>query len=187
MMKLKSFIMVIAIVVGMLTIKVEAATVAVLPLINKVEFQTVEEERVPNLIFTQQAIGVLKAKPGFMLVENERLKHTIRNHVKPYELPQKEQMAAICKQANVDILFAMELLNYDYSILEGALDSRTMKMNVRANLISYNRLTNSYVKKECLDNTEIDETFSSRWDVVQESWIRMVRQEMDRITRVKKR
>ena len=60
-------------------------------------------------------------------------------------------------------------------------------MKVKANLVSYNRLTGKYVIKQCVDDSEFDETLTSRWDVTQESWIRMVKQEFDRITRFKKK
>lgn len=169
-------------------LKVEAATVAIIPLINKVEFNTVEEERVPNLIFINEAVNILKKKPGYTLSENARVRHAIEDNVDPYKLPTREQLAAICKKGNVDIVFAMELTDYDYDMLDvGRTDSRTMKMRVKANMVTYNRLTGEYVKKPCVDDSEIDEVFSSRWDPVQECWTRLVRQEFDRVTKVRSR
>lgn len=183
---LKYLCMVAVMLVSAATIKVEAATVAVLPLINKVEFNTVEEERVPNTIFIREAVDILKKKPGYMLSESAKLRHAIEENVDPYKLPTREQMAAICKKGNVDIIFAMELTNYDYSV-DNASISRIMKMNVRANMVTYNRLTGQYVKKPCVNDSEIDEVFSSRWDPVQECWMRLVRQEFDRVTKVRSR
>lgn len=169
-------------------IKVEAATVAVIPLINKVEFNTVDEERVPNLIFIREAVEILKKRPGYMLCESARLRHAIEENIDPYKLPTREQLALICKKGNVDIIFAMELTDYDYDMLDmGRTDSRIMKMRVKANMITYNRLTGQYQKKPCVDDSEIDETFSSRWDPVQECWTRMVRQEFDRVIKVRSR
>ena len=167
--------------------RVEAATVALIPLINKVEFQTVEQEKVPNMIYMNQALAVLKNKPGYMLVENDRLRHAIKDNIDPYTLPTKEQMQTVAKKGNVDIIFAMELTDYDYSVDPRAAENVMVKMNVRANLVSYNRLTGKYVIKQCVDDSEFDETFTSRWDVTQESWIKMVKQEFDRITRFKKK
>ncbi|MBQ0108301.1 MAG: hypothetical protein KBS34_04205, partial [Phascolarctobacterium sp.] len=167
--------------------RVEAATVALIPLINKVEFQTVEQEKVPNMIYMNQALAVLKNKPGYMLVENDRLRHAIKDNIDPYKLPTKEQMQTVSKKGNVDIIFAMVLTDYDYISFNESGSTRMIKMNVKANLVSYNRLTGKYVIKKCVDESEMDETFTSRWDVCQESWIKMVKQEFDRITRFKKK
>lgn len=186
MKQIKTIFLCLAIVLCAGLARVEAATVALIPLINKVEFQTVEQERVPNQIYMTQALAVLKNKPGYMLVENDRLRHAIKDNIDPYKLPTKEQMQTVSKKGNVDIVFAMELVNYDYSVIP-SLDAPTVKMNVRANLVSYNRLTGKYVIKQCVDDSEFDETLTSRWDVTQESWIRMVKQEFDRITRFKKK
>ncbi|MCQ2380998.1 MAG: hypothetical protein MJ032_01475, partial [Acidaminococcaceae bacterium] len=131
---------------------------------------------------------VLKNKQGYMLVDNDRLRHAIKENIDPYKLPTRNQMEAVCRKGNVDIAFAMELTNYEYSPLSiSTLNSPMIKMNVKAKLISYNRLTGKYSVKDCIDDQELDEVFTSRWDVVQESWSKMVRQEMDRITRVKKK
>ncbi len=183
---LKYMLAVAALVFSFVAVKVEAATVAVIPLINKVEFNTVEEEKVPNMIYMNQALSVLKSKPGYMLVENDRLRHAIKDNIDPYKLPTKEQMKTISKKGNVDIVFAMELVNYNYTVIP-SLNAPTVKMNVKANLVSYNRLTGEYKVKDCHDDSEFDETFTSRWDVTQEAWTRMVNQEFDRITRFKKR
>ena len=183
---LKYMLALMALVVSFVAVRVEAATVAVIPLINKVEFNTVEEEKVPNMIYMNQALKVLKNRQGYMLVENDRLRHAIKDNIDPYKLPTKEQLKAISKKGNVDIVFAMELTNYDYNVNERATTRMTI-MNLRANLISYNRLTGEYYIKKCVDNSEADETFTSRWDIVQEAWTRMVKQEFDRITRFKKR
>jgi len=183
---LKYLCMAALMLISTAAIKVEAATVAVIPLINKVEFNTVEEERVPNTIFIREAVEILKKKPGYMLCENARLRHAIEENVDPYKLPTREQLSAICKKGNVDIVFAMELTDYDYDIINST-DTRVMKMRVKANMVTYNRLTGQYVKKPCVDDKEIDETFSSRWDMVQECWMRLVRQEFDRVTKVRSR
>lgn len=166
--------------------RAEAATVAVVPLINKVEFATAEEEKVPNMVYMNQAMNILKNKQGFMLVENERVRYAIKTNVEPYKMPTREQLVEVCKKGNVDIVFAMELVNYDYTVKEQT-TTRMAILNVRANLVSYNRLTNEYTIKKCVNDEELDETFTSRWDIVQEAWSKMVRQEFDRITRVKKK
>lgn len=183
---LKNILMFMVLCCSFFASRVDAATVAIIPLINKVEFGTVEEEKVPNMVYMSQAVDVLKNKQGYMLVENERLRHAIKTNVDPYTLPDKKQLAEICRKGNVDIVFAMELLGYDYSV-KAQVETRMVRLNVVANLVSYNRLTGKYTIKKCIDDEEMDETFTSRWDIVQEAWTRMVHQEFNRITRVKKR
>lgn len=187
MKQIKTIFLCLAFVLCAGLARVEAATVALIPLINRVEFETVEQEKVPNMIYMNQALNVLKNKPGYMLVENERLRYAVKENVDPYVLPTKEQMAIVSKKGNVDIVFAMELTDYTYDVEPRAAESRLVKMNVRANLVSYNRLTGKYLIKKCIDDSEFDETFTSRWDVCQESWTKMVKQEFDRATRFKKK
>ena len=81
MKQIKTIFLCLAFVLCAGLARVEAATVALIPLINKVEFQTVEQEKVPNMIYMNQALAVLKNKPGYMLVENDRLRHAIKDNI----------------------------------------------------------------------------------------------------------
>ena len=163
--------------------KTEAATVAVIPLINRVEFNTVEEEKVPNQIFYTVGLNALREKPGYMLIENDRLRHAIENNIKPYEMPTQEQMKEISKKSNVDILIAVELINYGRKRLNKGQNEMFMQMDIKANVVTYNRLTGKYVKKVMKDDSPYDATLESRYNRVQESWTKLVRREFSRIVK----
>lgn len=181
MKNIKTLILFVALIFSCFIAQVDAAKVAVIPLINKVEFNTVEEEKIPNQIFYTVALGVLRENSGYMLIENDRLRHTIENNMKPYELPTVEQMMAVSKKANVDVLIAMELTNYGRKMVQKSAHEMTLQMDVKANLITYNRLTGKYDKRKCEDTSYYDATMESRYDKVQEVWTKLVRREFTKL------
>lgn len=180
---LKSLFLVAVLCLSFAAGKTQAATVAVIPLINRVEFNTVEEEKVPNQIFYTVGLNALREKPGYMLIENDRLRHAIENNLKPYEMPTHEQMKEISKKSNVDILIAVELTNYGRKRLNKGQNEMFMQMDIKANVVTYNRLTGKYVKKTMKDDSPYDATMESRYNRVQESWTKLVRREFSRIVK----
>ena len=181
MKNIKTLILFVALIFSCFITQVDAAKVAIVPLINKVEFNTQEEEKVPNQIFYSVALGILRENSGYMLIENDRLRHAIENNMKPYEIPTIEQMMAVSKKANVDILIAMELTNYGRKMVQKSAHEMTLQMDVKANLITYNRLTGKYDKRKCEDTSYYDATLESRYDKVQEAWTKLVRREFTKL------
>ena len=179
----KHFILAAILACGCAVVPAEAATVAIMPLINRVEFATPEAEQEPNQIFYNEALGVLKKRPGYMLVDTDRLRHAIRQNVVPGQLPTKEQLMTVTKKGNVDLVLCMELTGYSKKPVQRSMHEINVQMNVQGNLVAYNRLTGKYLVKKCKDDRIIDATLTSRWDVVQESWVRMVRREIERLTK----
>lgn len=180
---LKSLFLVAVLLLSLAAGKIEAATVAVIPLINRVEFNTVEEEKVPNQIFYTEGLGALRDKPGYILVENDRLRHAIENNTTPNEMPTHEQMKLISKKSNVDILLAVELTDYGRKRYNKGSGEMFMQMDIKANVVTYNRLTGKYKCKVIRDDTPYDATLESRYDRVQEAWIKLVRREFGRIVK----
>ncbi|MBQ0067926.1 MAG: hypothetical protein KBS60_07095 [Phascolarctobacterium sp.] len=162
--------------------KVEAATVAIMPLLNKAEFAAEEEEKLPGQLYFDVALDVLKNKPGYMLIDNDRLHYAIKINTTPNTLPTKEQLQTIAKKANVDILVAMELNKYGRKRFNRGVNEITMQMDIRGKLVIYNRLTGKYVLKKCEDTSCYDGTMESRYDKVKEAWINLVRREFNRLT-----
>lgn len=181
MKNIKTLILFVALIFSCFITQVEAAKVAVIPLINKVEFNTVEEEKVPNQIFYSVALGILRENSGYMLIENDRLRHAIESNIDPYKMPTLEQMKNVSKKANVDILIAMELTNYGRKPVRKSEHELNLQMDVKANLVTYNRLTGNFEKRKCQDTSIYDATLESRYDKVQEAWTKLVRREFTKL------
>ncbi|MCQ2380999.1 MAG: hypothetical protein MJ032_01480 [Acidaminococcaceae bacterium] len=165
----------------------EAATIAMAPLTNKVVFATPEEENVPNRIFFDVALDVIKNKQGYRLVDNGRLQYAMEKNIEKGKLPGKEQLQEISKKSNVDIIVAMELTNYGQKLAHKSANEINYQMDVKANLVAYNRLTGKFISKKCVDDSIIDATLGSRWDLVKEAWIKLVRREFNSLTASKRK
>ena len=82
----------------------EAATVALLPLVNNVA-----GDELANQVYYKQAINAIKAQPGFVLVENDQLTQAFENaKINTAGIDQKS-LEKIAKEGNVDVVFAMQL------------------------------------------------------------------------------
>ena len=82
----------------------EAATVALLPLVNNVA-----GDDLANQVYYKQAINAIKSQPGFVLVENDQLTKALENSKYSTEGINQSTLAKIAKEGNVDVVFAMEL------------------------------------------------------------------------------
>ena len=170
---------------GMAATCCQAATVAIIPLINNVEFNTQGEEQVPNMIYYNEGIGVMKKAPGYSLVDNARLRHAVEDNFEIGKLPTQEQMMKVSKRSNVDIIIASMLTKYGRKPAGKSAHEMNMQMDVEAKVVTYNRLTGKYKVKNFNDDTIYDATLESRFDLVQESWGRLVRRIFSSVIKVK--
>ena len=82
----------------------EAATVALLPLINNVQ-----GDEVATQVFYKEVINAMNAQKGFMMVENNKVTTAINDANVGNNLPNKLVLAKIAQDGNVDIVIAMQL------------------------------------------------------------------------------
>ena len=82
----------------------EAATVALLPLVNNVE-----GDELANQVYYKQAINAIKAQPGFVLVENDQLTLAMENSKFGIAGINQKTLEKIAKEGDVDVVFAMQL------------------------------------------------------------------------------
>lgn len=186
-MKLIKFLLTVIFFVSVCIFEADAATVAVMPLLNKAEFATEEEGKIPSQLYFDVALDVLKKKPGYVLMDNDRLRYALQKNTTENELPTKEQMQTVAKKANVDIIVAMELNNYGRKRFNRGVNEITMQMDIRAKMVTYNRLTGKYIVKKCEDTSCYEGTLESRYDKVKEAWIKLLKREFNRITEQNKR
>ena len=157
----------------------EAATVALLPLVNNVA-----GDELANQVYYKQAINAIKAQPGFVLVENDQLTQAFENaKINTAGIDQKS-LEKIAKEGNVDVVFAMQL----YKLARKPLNrtgERVLKLELEGKAFAYNRLNGVYYVHNLKGGKEIDEALTSRWDWAHEEFGRAVRQEISRALRAK--
>lgn len=184
---IKTILLAALLLFGAVIMECEAATIAIVPLVNKVEFNTQGEEQVPNAIYYNEAMGILKKTPGYSLVDNARLRHAVEEEMIFGQLPTQEQMLKVSKRSNVDIIVATVLTNYGRKPVAKSTHEATMQMDVVAKVATFNRLTGKFESKTYSDDKVYDATLESRYDLVQESWGRLVRRIFGNIVKAKSR
>ena len=170
---------VLALCLSIPVIAAEAASVAVLPLINNVEGRTDVSQ-----VYYSGAINAIKAQQGFMMVDNDDLTAVVEKHTTKGVLPDKEALQAIAKEAKVDIVIAMQLDTLDYDVQRGKEDM--IKLDLQGYCVSYNALDGKFIKHRIFDDTITEETSMARWDWPLEQWGRNVKREVNRCLKIKK-
>lgn len=158
----------------------EAATIALLPLINNVQ-----GDELANQVFYKSAIGTINAQKGFTIVENDQLTAVIEANSNGNQVPTEAALQNIAKDGKVDMVIAVQLDElHDDPVFPAS--ERILKLTMRGKSVAYNALTGKYYQHKIYSDKEIDETLTSRWDWVHEEWGRAIRHEMNRILQVKK-
>lgn len=158
----------------------EAATIALLPLINNVQ-----GDEIANQVFYKSAIGTINAQKGFTIVENDQLTAVIEANANGNQVPTEAALQNIAKDGKVDMVIAVQLDElHDDPVFPAS--ERILKLTMRGKAVAYNALTGEYYKHKIYSDKEIDETLTSRWDWVHQEWGYAVRGEMNRILKVKK-
>lgn len=158
----------------------EAASIALLPLINNVQ-----GDEVANQIYYKSAISAINAQKGFMLVENDKLTAAIEAADIAGKLPDKAAFEKIAREGNVDVVIAMELdkLN-DITIYTS--EENKLQLVLDGKAVAYNRVTGEFYQHRIYDDKKVPEALTTRWDWTHEEWGRNVRAEINRILKVKK-
>lgn len=182
MKKIYHFLMmtVFALCLSIPSLGAEAASVALLPLINNVEGDTLASQ-----IYFKSALGAINSQKGIVLVDNDQLNAVIEAAKLGSEVPDKATLAKIAKDGNVDLVIAMQLDVLKDEAIYDANDDR-LKLDLQGYAVFYNKLTSEFDKHRIFDDKEIPAALASRWDWTHEEWGRNVKREINRILKVKK-
>lgn len=171
---------VLALCLSIPALGVEAASVALIPLINNVQ-----GDEVANQIFYKSAINTLNAQTGFMLVENDKLTAAIDAAKINKNVPEKAILAKIAKDGDVDLVIAMQLDKLE-ELSFYDVNQDTLKLDLQGYSVAYNRLTGKFYEHRIYDDKEIPAALGARSDWTHEEWGRNVKREINRILQVKK-
>ena len=158
----------------------EAATVALLPLINNVQGDDVATQ-----VFYKEAIATMNAQKGFMMVENDKVTSAIEAANVERVVPGEAAIAQIAKNGNVDIVIAMQLDKIEDETIFSREDNKIVVL-IKGKVASYNRLTGEYRERKIYEESVTPEVFGSRWDLPHEEWGKVVRKEIKRALTTKK-
>ena len=171
---------VLAICLSIPAFAAEADSIALLPLINNVQGDEIE-----NQIYFKSAINAINAQKGFMLVENDKLTAAIDAAKIAGKVPSKAVLEKIAKDGNVDIVIAMELDKLDDITLYSS-EGNMMQLVLDGKAVAYYKITGEFYQHRIYDDKQVPEALTTRWDWTHEEWGRNVRAEINRILKVKK-
>ena len=136
----------------------EAASVALLPLINNVE----GGDELANQVFYKNALAVLNSN----------------------KVPSAATLEKIAKDGDVDIVIAVQLDKLDDRAIDSS-EERKLQIDLQGYAVAYNKLTGKAYEHRIYSDKTIPEALTSRWDWTHEEFGRAVRIEVDRALRVK--
>ena len=170
----------LAVCLSIPALAVEAATIALVPLINNVK-----GDEIANRIYLTGAIGAINAQQGYTIVDNDNITAIIEANMNGNKVPKEAALKKIAADGKVDIVIAVQLDElHDDPVFPS--NERIIKLTMRGKAVAYNAMTGDYYKHQIYSDKEIDETLTSRWDWVHEEWGYAVRHEINRILQVKK-
>ena len=158
----------------------EAASIALLPLINNVQ-----GDEIANQVYFKSAIGSINAQKGFMLVENDELTVAIEVAKIAGKVPSKATLEKIAKDSNVDIVIAMELDKLEDTTIYASEENK-LQLALDGKAVAFNKVTGEFYQHRIYDDKTVPEALTTRWDWTHEEWGRNVKREINRILKVKK-
>ena len=158
----------------------EAASIALLPLINNVQ-----GDEIANQVYFKSAIGAINAQKGFMLVENDELTVAIEVAKIAGKVPSKATLEKIAKDSNVDIVIAMELDKREDTTMYASEENK-LQLALDGKAVAFNKVTGEFYQHRIYDDKTVPEALTTRWDWTHEEWGRNVKREINRILKVKK-
>lgn len=159
---------------------VEAATVALLPMVNNV----VDREDLSS-IYYDRAVAAIKLNPELEIVESEELDKAIEKNVGKMQLPDKAACEAIAQAAGVDYIFIMQA---DEMILvepvATTVDMVTLKYKGRC--ASYSAVTGKYINKNIMEEDKVPGATMARYDMMGKQFGNSVTREIKKALGIKK-
>lgn len=173
-------ITVLALFLSIPALGAEAASIALLPLINNVQ-----GDEIANQVYFKSAINAINAQKGFMLVENDKLTAAIDAAKIAGKVPTKATLEKIAKDGNVDIVIAMELDKLEDTTIYASEENK-LQLALDGEAVAFNKITGEFYQHRIYDDKQVPEALTTRWDWTHEEWGRNVRAEINRILKVKK-
>lgn len=164
------------------SLKADAATIAILPLINKTEGN---DNALLSQVYYDRCINAVKNQGLYNIVDNEQLDRVVEANTQKGVLPTEQQLRAISEKANVDLVLVMDLTKYDSRTLI-ARRVETLVLDIKGTTVYFNRLENKFTKHDIYVEKEIEEVFSARWDPLMEEWGRAASREINKALKNKK-
>lgn len=176
-MKTKNLLMSV-LAAGCLTVAclAEAATVALIPLIDRSDYKDKEEL---NATYISAAVRSINSSEGCTLVDTDALTNVLDKNLVEGQLPTEMAMRNIAEQSGVDIVFAMRLDKLDSSTIF-SYNETTLVLDLQGKCAFYNALTGKYKAVSVDDDRRDPSALYSRDNFELRQFSNNVRHEVNR-------
>ena len=155
--------------------RAEAASVVLMDLINNTENEQAGQ------IYFNSALTVLKDEAlDYTLEDNDAVQAAIAKNTAEGVLPDAKALAAVCRDAKVDVVIAMQLDTCDDQKRWGNSEEEVLILDLQGRMLAYNNVTGRFVSKRIYNDKRIEEALTGRWDWKNEELGRTIRLEMRR-------
>lgn len=159
---------------------VEAASVALLPLVNNVA-----ERADLNSIYYDRAIEAVKLDPILEVAESTALDKALKKYVKDNSLPDKAACKAITEEAGIDYVFVMQADKLEIVYPQNmAIDH--VNLLLRGRCVSFDANTGKYVNKLISEEDDMQISATARYDVSGNQFGNSVTREIKKALHIKK-
>ena len=159
---------------------VEAASVALLPLVNNVA-----ERADLNSIYYDRAIEAVKLDPSLEVAESTALDKALKKYVKYNSLPDKAACKAITEEAGIDYVFVMQADKLEIVYPQNmAMDH--VNLLLRGRCVSFDANTGKYVNKLISEEDDMQISATARYDVSGNQFGNSVTREIKKALHIKK-
>ena len=159
---------------------VEAATVALLPMINNV----VERDDLSS-IYYDRAVSAVKINPELEIVESEELDKAVEKFLPKMQLPDKVACEAIVQAAGVDYIF---IIQADEMTLKEPVVHKDdfVTLGLKGRCVSYSTITGKYVNKSIIEEDKVPGATLARYDMMGKQFGNSVTREIKKALGIKK-
>lgn len=159
----------------------EAATVALLPLINNV----VDREDL-GAIYYDRAVEATKIVDGYEIIDNDALDKAIAKNLKPNTLPDQAACEAIAAEANVDYVLMMQVDKLFINQRYGGPSHDYVLLNLNGRYVAYDAITGKYINKRIMEEKRAVAAQMARYDISGSQFGDSVTRETKRALSIKK-
>lgn len=157
----------------------EAASVAILPLVNNV----IDREGLES-IYYDRAIEAVKLDPSYEIAESPELDAAINKSTTQQVLLDRKACEDIANAAKIDIVIAMQV---DTMTVEELFDKEdSVILGLKGRFVSYNALNGKFIDKKIVEENKVEGSTLARYDRSGEQFANSVTREIKRVLGIKK-
>lgn len=168
---------------------VDAATFTELPLVNnasaKMDAQDAAALEDVNQVYYNKIIDTINMQNEYTIADGSEVEKVVEKYKSEDSVPSKEVLAQIANEANVDVVFAMQIDEFNDEKIPSRQEPAVL-LKARGLAVAYNNVTGQYYKSLIYENIEMEEVFIPRGNWKIQEFAKIVGREVRHALKIKK-